>query len=136
MSNKVLRVPRRIFEGGVPIIGQPRQPAAPPKGRYFYQQPVLIQRPGEQLEADTYEVQLAMPLTGPLFKELAKNIAAAMKQKEPERAEPRVILLQPIELGFIPQEQIDAQAAAGNGDGPHPEPEPETPTNPEGVPPC
>lgn len=95
--------------GRVQIIGE-REPQAPPAGRYFYQVPVLIQRPGCALEADTLEYSFPAPLEGIRFKQIARSIATDLKEKAPELPEPKVVPLSPFFLGFVPQEEIDRQA--------------------------
>ncbi len=59
------------FSRGLPIIGQAK-PGAPLPGAYFYQVPVLIRRKGQPLDADSFEVQLPMPINGVHFRQLEK----------------------------------------------------------------
>ncbi len=103
------------FSRGVPIVGQR---VDPPKGRYFYQVPALIRREGEPLDADSFEVAYPIPMNGAHAKALAVQIQQKLQQVAPERPAPRVILLSPILLGFVPQEAIDAAEAAVNGGDP------------------
>ena len=78
--------------------------------------PALIRREGQPLDADSYEVRVPAPLEGVRFKALAAQLAAALHESAPDLPAPRLILLAPIFLGFVPQEVLDAQAAAANED--------------------
>lgn len=100
------------FSRGLPIVGQgePR-PAA---GAYFYQVPVLVNREGRALAADSYEIRLPMPLEGVRFKSLAAQITEEVRKKEPDAPAPTVVLLQPIFLGFIPEDRLPVDEG-GNG---------------------
>lgn len=95
------------FSRGIPIVGQPR-PDAPPAGAYFYQVPALIQRAGAPLAADSFEVRLPTPMVGTQFKRLEGEIAASLAGVEGAPA-PKVVLLAPFFLGFVPQEELERQ---------------------------
>ena len=99
------------FSRGVPIIGQ-QQPPEPAKGLYFYQLPVLIARPGAPLDADTFEIKLSMPMTGVHIKQLTAEITEQVAAKTPDEPKPKVILLQPIMLGFVPEDAVEAAGKA------------------------
>jgi hypothetical protein len=107
------------FSRGIPIVGQ--APDAPPAGLYYYQVPVLVMRDGQSLTADSLEFRFPQPLEGLRFKALPGAAAEHLKKKSPELAEPKVVVLAPFFLGFVPQEVIDkaaaTAAAAGNGAG-------------------
>ena len=106
---------------GVPIVGQ--APEGPPAGLYYYQVPVLVMRDGQPLAADSVEFRFPQPLEGVRFKTLPGAVAAHLKQKSPELAEPKIVVLSPYFLGFVPQEVIDKAAAQDNGAGAGHEPE-------------
>ena len=99
------------FSRGIPIVGQSQKP---PAGAYFYEVPALIRREGQPLDADSYEVRVPAPLEGVRFKALAGQLASALHESAPDLPAPKLILLAPIFLGFVPQEVLEAQAAAAN----------------------
>lgn len=94
----------------VPIVGQCE--AAPPAGKYFYSVPVLVQRAGHGLEAEAYECQFPMPLTGVHFMQIGKSVRDDLKKRYPDEPAPKVVPLTPFFLGFIPQAELDRQADA------------------------
>jgi hypothetical protein len=89
--------------GRIPIVGE--RPTALPEGRHYYHVPALIQRPGQPLEADAFEAYFAMPINGVYFSEMQADITKKLTKEGEEP--PKVILLQPVFLGFIPQEELD-----------------------------
>lgn len=93
------------FSRGIPLVGQ--RPEAPPKGRHYYHVPVLIQRPGQPLEADAYECYFPMPMNGIYFQALQKDITGTLTVDG--QPAPKVIALQPVFLGFVPQKELDRQ---------------------------
>lgn len=90
----------------IPIVGQK---AAEPVGRYFYNVPVLVQRQGQQLQAEAYEYSFEVPFNGVHLAQVRRAIAEELKAEAPDQPAPAVVPLQPIFLGFIPQEELDRQ---------------------------
>jgi hypothetical protein len=112
--------PRRTapFPGwarGIPIVGQ-RAPEPPP-GRYFYEVSVLVKRAGRELDAESLEIQLGRPLEGVVYKALPKMIVESLKQRAPELPDPRVVIVNVWELGFVTQEALDRAGAQTSADG-------------------
>lgn len=100
------------FSRGIPIIGQPQpKPGAPPPGAYYYQVPALIQRPGAALEIETYEVRLPQPMEGVRFTALQRQVADELAGDGPR---PKVVLLAPYFLGFVPQEEVERQGSTSD----------------------
>lgn len=95
------------FSRGLPIIGENKGPAP---GAYYYQVPALIKRAGEPLDAETFEICISQPLEGVRFKTLASQIAEG--QRMGDDPPPKVILLPPFFLGFVPQDEVDRQKRA------------------------
>jgi hypothetical protein len=96
--------------GRIPIVGQ--KPDAPPAGLFYYEIAAFVMRPGEPLTAEAFEFSFPTPLEGIRYKKLPEWIADRLIAREPERVRPSVVVCSQFLLGFVPQEEIDRQAAA------------------------
>lgn len=108
MSRNGRTVPFPGFSRGVPIVGQP-MPQAAPEGKYFYNVVALIRRDGHPLDAMDYEANFPLPMNGVHFMALRAEIANQIKAERPDLPEPRVMLLAPQLLGFVPKEELERQ---------------------------
>jgi hypothetical protein len=97
-------VPFPGFSRGVPIVGA--KPEAPPAGRHYYQVPALIQRPEKPLEAESFEAWFPAPMNGVYFKTLEDDVRKSLGDPDA-----KVVLLAPVFLGFVPQEEVDRREA-------------------------
>lgn len=106
------------FSRGVPIIGN--GPRELPPGLHFYEVSVLVRRDGQPLDADSLEIRMEKPLDGFQYKKLPQAVSAELKRRAPDLPEPRVVIVNVWELGFVTQEALEriaAQAAHGGNGG-------------------
>jgi hypothetical protein len=111
------------FSRGLPM--RKPEPAASPAGRYYYHIPVLVQRDGRALEADSLEVNFPAPMVGASYVGIVRRYQAeqypapvpswfgrvlvALRLRKPAAV---LIPLTPNYLGFVAQEeQVDAAVA-------------------------
>lgn len=119
-------VPIKGFSRGIPIIGEDK-PAAQPEGLYYYHVPVLVQRPGKQVEASSFEAHFPQQLDGMNFLGITRRYEAEVHgpkaptlmqrmlralrlQREPARTV--VVPLAPYFLGFVAKQAEPASEPA------------------------
>lgn len=118
-ESRTPRSPLSFGGRGLPIIGETKpEPQAPPTGKWHYHVPVLVQRAGCAVEADAFSVGFKQQMDGPTYYAIVARYERELVAREMSAdtwwarllrrlrlrapASLRVVPLQPVQLGFVP----------------------------------